>query len=432
MQITYEFYYRATTRTLIKSPKPSLFSHLYRHSEIFNCETLLQLTNNFTMAAVAERQQMIALLNMCNITIVRQVSFLIDNQGLSSFANIRLLEVSDFDQIASDTSSIRPTVRAFQIGIFRLKCLKALKFWVDDQINQGTAANLIDYTSFTRATRDEYILLAVSARQTALGADEVALPPKFKPTQWISFGRTFDNYLQTKLGVNGIPLNYTIRNPTKAPTNLTAPTLSREQRLIWNAPLTGIAFQTDAKRVMTIAVALMLGTDGYTWIERFIRNHDIQGAWASLRGFYDGPGMITKRVNEARRTVEDSSYHEEATYSFDTHCTKLKGAFETLLDCNEPKSATDKVNILLKSINNNNVQLQSTMALVRQLYAGNFELAASSLSSTVAEQFPANSKKRKAIVSETNNKGKGGMETTMMIGMLAILGFIVTAWMSRQ
>ena len=135
------------------------------------------------MAAVAERQQMIALLNMCNITIVRQVSFLIDNQGLSSFANIRLLEVSDFDQIASDTSSIRPTVRAFQIGMFRLKCLKALKFWVDDQINQGTAANLIDYTSFTRATRDEYILLAVSARQTALGADEVALPPKFKPTQ---------------------------------------------------------------------------------------------------------------------------------------------------------------------------------------------------------------------------------------------------------
>jgi len=85
------------------------------------------------MAAVAERQQMIALLNVCDFNLDRHITFLIDTQGLSSFANIRLLELSDFDQIASDASSVKPVARSFTMGIVRLNALKALKFWVDDQ-----------------------------------------------------------------------------------------------------------------------------------------------------------------------------------------------------------------------------------------------------------------------------------------------------------
>ena len=115
------------------------------------------------MAAVAQRQQMIALLNVCDFNLDRHLQFLIDTQGLSSFANIRLLELCDFDQIASD----------------------ALKFWVDDQINQGTAVNLVDYTSFNAATRDEYILLANSARQAEVGVDDVTFSSQ---VQTISMG----------------------------------------------------------------------------------------------------------------------------------------------------------------------------------------------------------------------------------------------------
>ena len=242
-----------------------------------------------------------------------------DTKGLSSFDNIRLLELSDFDQIASDSSTIRSAPRSFRIGILRLKRLEALEIWVDDQINQGTIVNAIDYALFDDNVRNEYIALAVSAQKDDSGKDDVAFPAKFNPhQQWVALGRNVNNFLQTKVSEKGIPLKYVIRDPLKCPANLLAPSLTREEHPIWNASFTEVVYREDGKRVIGITFSLLLGKDEYVWIEKFVTSQNAQGTWASLRAFYDGPGMVTKRVLDAHRIIKDMTYNEEATYSFDT------------------------------------------------------------------------------------------------------------------
>jgi hypothetical protein len=70
---------------------------------------------------------------------------------------------------------------------------------------------------------------------------KVGQPNKFDPRNYVSWARSFENYLDSLHGKSGVPLSYLLRpegaNPAEA--------ADEYQRVLWSAPFTGNYFRKD-------------------------------------------------------------------------------------------------------------------------------------------------------------------------------------------
>lgn len=131
-----------------------------------------------------------------------------------------------------------------------------------------------------------------------------------------------------------------------------------------------------------------MGSDAAEWIKSHRRQRNSRSAWLALCNHYDGPAEGDKRVTVARANIESAYYKNESTFSFEKYSTRLKKAFDTLRQYNQPKSAKEEVDILLKQMNTNNVQLSSCIAICRATHSGQFNDAVTYLGTQIAQIFP--------------------------------------------
>ena len=124
--------------------------------------------------------------------------------------------------------------------------------------------------------------------------------------------------------------------------------------IIYNASHTGRVFETDNKDVNRILDELTLGTDAADWIKTYCRRHDGRAAWIALCEHYDGPAEGERRVTVSRSNIDQAFYKNQSTFSFERYTNRLKHAFDTLWQYNQPKIDREEVEILLNQINTNN------------------------------------------------------------------------------
>ena len=86
----------------------------------------------------------------------------------------------------------------------------------------------------------------------------------------------FQLALETHLGEQFVPLTYILR-PDKKPTDTS--TLSRDQRIYWNAPHSGPAFEKDNKNVFKILQKLLRECTAGNVLEEFKQSTDGAAAW---------------------------------------------------------------------------------------------------------------------------------------------------------
>ena len=98
---------------------------------------------------------------------------------------------------------------------------------------------------------------------------------------------------------------------------------------------------------------------------------------------YYGPAEGDKRVTVSRSNIYQAFYNNESTFSFERYTTRLKHAFETLSQYNQPKSDREEVEILLKQINSNNTQIIACTQICRHSYSANFSDDATYLSTHI-------------------------------------------------
>jgi hypothetical protein len=90
----------------------------------------------------------------------------------------------------------------------------------------------------------------------------------------------------------------------------------------------------------------------------------------------------------------------------------MNEAFKELEDAGQPMFMQQKVQFLIKSMRCDDIQVQTTMGIVRDKYLNNFDAACMTLSRTVSSHFalaePGKSNKRSIGATTTNGRGRSG------------------------
>ena len=89
------------------------------------------------------------------------------------------------------------------------------------------------------------------------------------------------------------------------------------------------------------------------------------GAHLLLREHYVGEAHDMRSAASATAKLETLFWKNEASVSFEKFLTRMSEAFKELEDAGQPLYEAQKVQQLLKSIKNDNVQVQTTLGIIR-------------------------------------------------------------------
>ena len=323
----------------------------------------------------------------------------LSNNGWVNLMDFRGYTSKDIDDWAASSSRIPLNRGGINFPTVRIRRVKALAYWVNRRILRGI--NVIpqefDAAALTSAQTD-YPIADMELNST----DDVQSPEAFTYAKWTDWQDSVITFLKGKRNVNKtVPLYYVIR---KEPNTIAAGDMTELDEIIYHAPHTGAAYIRDRKQVHTYLTELTNGTDADQWIKDHRRTHDGRAAWISLCNHYDGPAEGDKRVTVARSDITLVHYRNESSFSFEKYSTRLRKAFITLRDYNQPKCEKEKVEILLNQITTNDQRLISSIAICRDSHSDTFDDACTYLSSQITAIFPQHQP------NAFGKKGRGGLK----------------------
>ena len=212
-------------------------------------------------------------------------------ERLNDFLTISNKEITD---MASRLTSL-PVVRGgTRIGVIHIKKLQAIAYWVRDCHNRNQIPDAGAFDAATLLCCQHESAIRKQKRDDPTDAD-VKSPGKFKANEWVDWEMKLNNYLATLNGSSGIPLNYVICNENDPDRNPNA--------LVWQAPLTGTVFNTDAETIFRIIIQLVVGTDAHEWVKGNEHHKDGCMTIMDLCSHYDGPDMACKCVTKACKSL---------------------------------------------------------------------------------------------------------------------------------
>jgi hypothetical protein len=104
-------------------------------------------------------------------------------------------------------------------------------------------------------------------------------------------------------------------------------------------------------------------TEGATWFEK-VNNGNCRSSHLLLRECYVGEAHDMRQAASATAKSETLFWKNEASFSFEKILTRISEAFKELEDAGQPLYKAQKVQQLLKSVKNDNVQVQTTLGII--------------------------------------------------------------------
>lgn len=342
-------------------------------------------------------------LHICGLRDIDAQTRLIDFEGIDEVEDLANYTDTEIDQMADRNSKRTPTAQRVQFGLKRTKYLKAVCFWVRKNVREG---NISDVRMLNPVLIADLIQEMTAQKAKSDGDSKLYYPDSFVPTDYKNWIKKVENYLDSRTGKSGVPLSYVIRpqdaNPAEAPDEYT--------RVLWAASFFTPQYRDDNREVYHLFKDLLTKTEGATWFEK-VKDGDGRAAHLLLKEHYVGEAHDMRRAAAANAKLETLFWKSEASFSFEKYLTRLSEAFKELEDADQPLYEAQKVNHLLKGIQNDDIQIQTTIGIVRQHFLSNFEEASLALSRAVSSRFAnveANKQKRKIGAVESRNTSNHG------------------------
>ena len=197
----------------------------------------------------------------------------------------------------------RLAAAGFDITATQMLNLSVLKFYVEDKHRMKE--------NFTSEDFKQEIQQYFPLYQTFLTAQSTShtIPngPKFSVNGFTEFKLGTIKILQSVLGDGGAPLSYVIRNNKDRP-HITRDN-TRRTKIYWKAPMRGLVFDADNRRVWTYLLQQCQDTPGWIRIQRYRDTSNGREAWLALcrnHGF------------ENKEPPDDPSY-EDDDYTYINH-----------------------------------------------------------------------------------------------------------------
>jgi hypothetical protein len=318
----------------------------------------------------------------------------INNNGWEELRDFEGYSTEDIESWVDSVGRRTATRGGVIFPSVRSRRLCALNYWINRRILRGVPVLLQQFTADALAeSLTDYPIMDMMRNAD----DEANRPDMFSYDKWVDWQDSVITYLKGKKNVTkNIPLYYVIR-PEVAPVNPT-----EDEEIIYHAAHHGATFTADNRTVHQILTELTNGTDADIWVKQHRRTQDGRAAWNTLSGHYDGPAEGDKRVTVARHDLKIIHYRNESSFSFEKYSSKLKKAFDTLEQYQQPKTEREKVEILLDQINTNDTRLVTALGICRDRHANTFTDACTYLSQQIAVIYPQHQP------NAFGRKGKGG------------------------
>jgi hypothetical protein len=356
------------------------------------------------------------------------------NEGYDSAIELRFWSPEDVKTWASNKTKLPATRGGCGYGDPRVKSLQAFAFWATDMHRRGLPLNLEQFDAAMLVTYKEMVRVERAKRD--LDA-KVPLPEVLdNKADWENWELSLKNHLQSKNGIDDIPLSYVIRSETRPEVDdASTPEEIRKSDLIFNAPLEGPAFDTDTDIVFGIIESLTIGQDSANWISRRTRRaRNGRLAMEELKSHFDGGEERYKRNQAAVSQLENLQYKHEKMMTFQLFSTKLKKCFDTIELCDQAYSETTKIDTLLRKVTSNNQDLRNVITIIRS-DPGKFDTfmkATQEMAKHIAHLFPADlssgpgQHQRKRRISGLHGADKKGYKITKKNGKQLCAGVDVT------
>ena len=230
-------------------------------------------------------------------------------------------------------------------------------------------------------------------------------PEAFNTSDYKNWIKKVTDYLDSRKGKAGVPLSYVI-HPAKAnPDNAT----DEYTRTLWAASFETPQYVENNREVYHLFKDLLTKTDGATWFEK-VTDSDGRAAHLLLRE-HD-----MRRAASANAKPEAFFWKSEAAFPFEKCLTRMNEAFKEMEDAGQPMYMQQKVQFLLKSMRCDDIQVQTTVGIVRDKYLNNFDAASNTLSRTVSSCFALAEpgKSNKPSIGATTVKFGSGLLCTVL------------------
>ena len=123
------------------------------------------------------------------------------------------------------------------------------------------------------------------------------------------------------------------------------------------------------------------GTDAWAFVKEYARGQDGRNAYLALKSHYMGASFVNKVKLQADAQLETINWNGKArNFTWDKFVSRLTSAFADLAENGEPKSESEKVRKLLRSITDPTLTFAKAVVQGDPRYADDFHAACAYLS----------------------------------------------------
>jgi hypothetical protein len=324
-------------------------------------------------------------------------------EGINSVHFIGNLTDDEIEKMAARLAKRTPANSRVTLGMGQIKRLKTLAFWIRKMRREGQDYDIDNLDEAQLDTVADEVALTTTTKPD----EKLFYPSTFDSTKYVSWSRSFANYLDSRIGKANVSLSYVIRPVDADPEQA----VDEYQRVLWTTPHHGPAYEDDNRQVYRIYKDLIVGTDGWAW---FLMAPEGNGraAHRQLQQHYLRDDANARRAVQAKAYMEKLHYKNEATFSFEEYVTRLHECFEALDDNHQGLIDAHKVDKLLAGVQSNNVEVTALKTYIRAQHANDFNAAANHMAQQIVAIYPAahiqdpRIKRRMAAV-ETSARGCG-------------------------
>ena len=337
----------------------------------------------------------------------------IAENGFQTILDLVTVQDEDLDKLPKHLDAWRNPTAApgaqVRIPFVSLTKLKAMRYWVLAQRCVGVdAPSANDFTDDVIAE----VLTRMKADKDYKKATEdtdITKPAKLTDlVKWTKFWELFTTYLGRIKGAALTPLTYLIRDhDAVTPELLAADYASTQERLFATTSLSGAHFELDNRTLYDEFKPLVVDGPGWSFIKRFDKKKDGQGAVLALKAQAEGTSAKLTRKQAAYASIASSAYlGPRKGFSFANYVTLHQTAHNELMDLDEPVSESKKVTDFFKGIRDSALTTGKSIVLGDPAKLGNFEECQQYLS-TIVQNMAAQSKSERHVSSVVTDGGGG-------------------------
>jgi len=336
------------------------------------------------MAAAAFRDVILPLCGLVNAGAVanRQTTLFIAHHGINTVDDLNLLEPDQAKDLVKQFNQRHPNQ---SVGILIQNNLTGLIWYVKDKTRRALPVNpfaigvndLLDgnlaYVAYT-ANRDKGENIK-SLEKWTTNHDFDEWDRKVTETLSLIFGRNYS------------PIAYVIRPDKPAGWDPEVNAATEYEKLMYQLPLAGQAFEQDNERVFSLIQLAVVQTPAETWIFDAAAARNGRAAMQALRLHYEGEAELDIRATKAQQELDTLVYTNERSMPFETMITRLNKAYNVLKKHGQEFTDKSKVEQLAKRIKNpnNNVTITVAVETMREAHKANYTSAVQYITARMAQ-----------------------------------------------